>query len=114
MVSFNRFGFNSRGTVETEIMVGRDKIDDLKKRVILLGLEDLLPIEFDPHTLTVFQGCRYDQGVRENVENLRENMFLGSLCAPEATLRMNVQSVREGRHHKKIVKTFPLKLTDLC
>ena len=114
MVSFNRFGFNSKGTVETEIMVGRDKIDDLKKRVILLGLEDLLPIEFEPHTLTVFQGCRYDQGVRENVENLRENLFLGSLCAPEATLRMNDQSVREGRHHKKIVKTFPLKLIDLC
>ena len=114
MVSFNRFGFNSKGTVETEIMVGRDKIDDLKKRVILLGLEDLLPIEFEPHTLTVFQGCRYDQRVRENVENLRVNLFLGSLCAPEATLRMNDQSVRKGRHHKKIVKTFPLKLTDLC
>ena len=114
MVSFNQFGFNSRGTVETEIMAGRDKIQELKRRVILLGVEDLLPIEFDPHTLTVFQGCRQDQGVRENVENLKENLFLGALCAPEATLRVNDQSVSEGKHHKKVVKTFSLKLIDLC
>ena len=31
MVSFNQFGFNSRGTVETEIMAGRGKMQDLKK-----------------------------------------------------------------------------------
>ena len=114
MVSFNRFGFNTRGAVETEMMVGRDKIEELKRRLMVIGMEELLPIEFDPHTLTVFQGCRQDQGVRENVENLKENLFLGSLCAPEATLRVNDQSVSEGRHHKKIVKTFPLKLIDPC
>ena len=48
------------------------------------------------------------------MENLKENLFLGSLCVPEATLRVNDQSVSEGRHHKKIIKTFPLKLIDLC
>ena len=95
-------------------MAGRDKIQELKRMVILSGVEDLLPIEFDPHTLTVFQGCRQEQGVRENVENLKENLFLGSLCAPKATLRVNDPFVSEGRHHKKIVKTFPLKLIDLC
>ena len=77
-------------------------------------MEDLLPIEYDPHTLTVFQGCRQEQGVRENVKNLKENLFLGALWAPKATLRENDQSVSEARHHKKIVKTFPLKLIDPC
>ena len=114
MVSFNRFGFNTRGAVETEMMVGRDKIEELKKRIMVIGLEELLPIEFEPHTLTVFQGCRQDQGVKENVENLKENLFLGALCAPKATLRLIEQSVSEGEHHKKIVKTFSLKLIDSC
>ena len=77
-------------------------------------MEDLLPIEYDPHTLTVFQRCRQEQGARENVENLKENLFLGALCAPKATLRENDQSVSEARHHKKIGKTSPLKLIDPC
>ena len=102
MVSFNQFGFNTRGAVETEIMVGRDKIKELKNRIMVIGLEELLPIEFEPHTLTVFQGCRQDQGVKENVENLKENLFLGALCAPKATLRVNDQSVSEGSTIRKL------------
>ena len=52
--------------------------------------------------------------MKENVECLKENLFLGALCAPKATLRLNEQSVSEGEHHKKIVKTFSLKLIDSC
>ena len=68
MVSFNQFGFNTMGAVETELLVGRDKIEELKKGIMEIGLEELLPIEFEPHTLTVLQGCRQDQGVKKNVE----------------------------------------------
>ena len=102
------------GAVETELLVGRDKIEELKKRIMVIGLEELLPIEFEPHTLTISQGCRQDQGVKENVECVKEHLFLGALCAPKATLRLNEQVVREGEHDKKIVKTFSLKLIESC
>ena len=102
------------GAVETELMVGKEKIEELKKRIMIMGLEELLPIEFEPHTLTIFQGCRQDQGVKENVECLKEHLFMGALCAPKATLRLNKQAVIEGEHDKKIVKTFSLKLIESC
>ena len=35
MASFNQFGFNTMGAVETELMVGRDKIKELKQRIFL-------------------------------------------------------------------------------
>ena len=65
-------------------------------------------------TLTVFQGCRQDQGVKENVECLKQDLFLGDIYAPKATLRLKEQSVSEGKPHKKIIKTFSLRLLDSC
>ena len=35
MASFNQFGFNTMGAVETELMVGRDKIKELRQRIFL-------------------------------------------------------------------------------
>ena len=35
MASFNQFGFNTMGAVETELMVGRDKINELRQRTFL-------------------------------------------------------------------------------
>ena len=114
MVSFSKFSFNTTGAVETELLLGRDKIEDLKERIMALELEELLPVDLNPHTLTVFQGCRQDQGVKQCVEGLRQDLFLGAICAPKATLRLKEQSISEGKHHKKIFKTFTLRLLDSC
>ena len=35
MASFNQFGFNTMGPVETELMVGRYKINELRQRTFL-------------------------------------------------------------------------------
>ena len=35
MASFNQFGFNTMGAVETKLMVGRDKIKELRQRIFL-------------------------------------------------------------------------------
>ena len=107
MLTFNRMEFTTAGAVETELLVGRDKIEKLKKRIMILGLEEVLPIDFENHILRIFQGCRQDRGLKEN-ENGRYP-FLGGLCAPKATLRIDDQMVSEGEHDKKIVRTFSLK-----
>ena len=114
MLTFNRFEFNTMGAVETKLLVGKEKIEALKKRVMIIGLEEVLPIDFGTHTLTIFQGCRQDQGVKENMESLKEHLFLGALCAPTATLRIDDQMMSKGEHDENIVRTFSLKFIESC
>ena len=89
MLTFNRLEFTTAGDVETELLIGREKIEKLKRRIQTMGMEEVLPIDFETHTLKIFQGCKQGQGLKENTKGLKEHLFLGALCAPTATLRID-------------------------
>ena len=44
LLTFNRMEFTTEGAVETELLVGRDEIEKLKKKIMVLGLEEVLPM----------------------------------------------------------------------
>ena len=89
VISYNHLEFTPTGDVETELLIGREMIEGLKKKIQGMEVEDILPIDFKPHTLKIFQGCKKGQGLKKDMKGLKEHLFLGSVSAPSATLRLD-------------------------
>ena len=105
MITFNRLEFTPTGDVETELLIGRERIEGLKKRIQTMEVKEIMPIDFKTPTLKIFQGCEQGRGLK----GLKEHLFLGALCAPSATLRMDDQEPSKEVHDRRVVRTFSLK-----
>ena len=107
LLTYNRLDLTSAGNVETEVLIGRDRIQELKRRIHAMKVEDTLPIDFNPHTLRIFQGCEPAQGVRKNMKGMKEHLFLGAVSAASATLRMDDQGATRSVQGRRVVLPSP-------
>ena len=107
VISYNHLEFSPTGEVETEILIGRKMIEGLKKKIQGMEVEDILPIDFRPHTLKIFQGCKKGQGLKKDMKGLKEHPFLVS--APSATLRLDHPGPSRTVQARRVARTFSLR-----
>ena len=78
-----------------------------------MEVEDILPIDFRPHTLKIFQGCTKGQGLKQDVKGPKdiipgsEHHFLVS--APLATLRLDQPGSSRTVQARRVTRTFSLR-----
>ena len=109
LLTYNRMDITPAGDVETDMLLGRDRLQELKRRIHALKLEDTLPIDFHPHTLRIFEGCGPAQDARKNQKGMKEHLFLGAVSAAAATLRMDDQGCTRSVQGRRTVRTFSLQ-----
>ena len=100
-LTYNRLRITPAGNVEAEMeRKGKERLQELKRRILALNLEDTLPIDFHPYTLRIFEGCGPAQNARKIQRKMKEQC-IGAVSAAVATLRMDVQGI--------IMRTFSLE-----
>ena len=56
VMSYNHLELSPTGEVVSEILIGRKMVEGLRRKIQGMEVEDILPIDFRPHTLKIFQG----------------------------------------------------------
>ena len=113
VMSYNHLELSPTGEVVSEILIGRKMVEGLKRKIQGMEVEDILPIDFRPHTLKIFQGCTKGQGLKQGVKGLKdiipgsEHPFLVS--APSATLRLDHPGSSRTVQARRVTRTFSLK-----
>ena len=108
-MSYNYIELSPTSDVVSEILIGRKMVEGLKRKIQGMEVEDILPIDFKPHTLKIFQGCKKGQGLKKDMKGLKEHLFLGSVSAPSATLRLDHPGPSRTVQGRRVARTFSLR-----
>ena len=108
LLTYNRLNITPAGNVETDMLLGKERLQELKRRIHALNLEDTLPIDFHPYTLRIFEGCGPAQNARKIQRGMKEHLFLGAVSAAVATLRMDDHGCTRSVQGR-IIRTFSLQ-----
>ena len=113
VMSYNHLELSPTGEVVSEILIRRKMVERLKRKIQGMEVEDILPIDFRPHTLKIFQGCTKGQGLKQGVKGL-EDIIPGSehpflVSAPSATLRLDHPGSSRTVQARRVARTFSLR-----
>ena len=113
VMAFNYIELSPTGDVVSEILIGRKMVERLKRKIQGMEVEDILPIDFGPHTLRIFQGCTKGQGLKQGVKDLKDIIPGGVhpvlVAAPLATLRLDQPGSSRTVQGRRVTRTFSLK-----
>ena len=113
VMSYNHLELSPTGEVVSEILIGRKMVEGLRRKIQGMEVEDILPIDFGPHTLRIFQGCTKGQGLKQGVKDLKDIIPGGEhpvlVAAPSATLRLDHPGSSRTLQARRVARTFSLK-----